>query len=88
MLEAALDREPKVRSHVALVLGLLLQARLIHPMHLYPMTEVVLEKLGDPDVDMKMLLLGCLPMSCLLLFIFVVYLTVGQLLHVALGPLG
>ena len=53
VLEAALDREPKVRSHVALVLGLLLQARLIHPMHFYPMTEVVLEKLGDPDVDIK-----------------------------------
>ena len=53
VLEAALDREPKVRSHVPLVLGLLLRARLIHPMHFYPMTEVVLEKLGDPDVNIK-----------------------------------
>lgn len=42
-----------MRSHVALALGLLSQARLIHPMHFYPMTEVVLEKLGDPDADIK-----------------------------------
>lgn len=53
VLEAALDREPKVRAHVALVLGLLLQARLIHPIHFYTVTDMVLEKLGDPDVDIK-----------------------------------
>ena len=42
-----------MRSHVALALGLLSQARLTHTMHFYPMTEVVLEKLGDPDADIK-----------------------------------
>ena len=31
----ALGREPKVRSHVALALGLLSQARLTHTMHFY-----------------------------------------------------
>ena len=42
-----------MRSHVALALGLLSQARLTYTMHFYPMTEVVLEKLGDPDADIK-----------------------------------
>lgn len=53
VLEAASDREPKVRSYVALVLELLLQARLIHPICFYSIAEVVLERLGDPDVDIK-----------------------------------
>ncbi|KAK4848883.1 hypothetical protein QYF36_018291 [Acer negundo] len=53
VLEVASDREPKVRSHVALVLELLLQARLIHPMYFYSISEVILERLGDPDVDIK-----------------------------------
>ncbi|KAF5448742.1 hypothetical protein F2P56_029247 [Juglans regia] len=53
VLDAASDREPKVRLHVALVLELLLQARLLDPMYLYPIAEVVLEKLGDPDIDVK-----------------------------------
>ncbi|TXG64451.1 hypothetical protein EZV62_011445 [Acer yangbiense] len=53
VLEAASDREPKVRSHVALVLELLLQARLIHPMYFYSISEVILEILGDPDIDIK-----------------------------------
>ncbi|KAA8536147.1 hypothetical protein F0562_028625 [Nyssa sinensis] len=53
VLDAASDREPKVRSHVASVLELLLQAKLIHPTHFYTVTEMILEKLGDPDKDIK-----------------------------------
>lgn len=53
ILDAASDREPKVRVHVALVLELLLQARLVHPVYFYPIAEVVLEKLGDPDSEIK-----------------------------------
>ena len=61
VLEAASDREPKVRSHVALVLELLLQARLIHPICFYSIAEVVLERLGDPDVDIKNAFIRLLP---------------------------
>ncbi|GLT97003.1 hypothetical protein SLE2022_145910 [Rubroshorea leprosula] len=53
VLEAAFDRESKVRSQVALVLELLLKSRLMHPMHFYLISEVVLEKLGDPDIDIR-----------------------------------
>ncbi|OVA05179.1 Phosphatidylinositol 3-/4-kinase [Macleaya cordata] len=53
VLDAASDRELKVRSHVASVLELLLQARLIYPGHFYSIAEVVLEKLGDPDIATK-----------------------------------
>nr|XP_011458374.1 PREDICTED: serine/threonine-protein kinase SMG1-like [Fragaria vesca subsp. vesca] len=53
MLDAASDREPKVRSHVAIVLELLLQARLVHPFYFNCMAEMVLGKLGDPDIDIK-----------------------------------
>ncbi|XP_052179665.1 uncharacterized protein LOC127792986 [Diospyros lotus] len=53
VLDAASDREPKVRSHVASVLDLLLQAKLIHPTHFVAITEVILERLGDPDSDIK-----------------------------------
>ncbi|PRQ23388.1 putative non-specific serine/threonine protein kinase [Rosa chinensis] len=53
ILDAASDREPKVRSHVAIVLELLLQARLVHPVYFYSMAEVVLGKLGDPDNNIK-----------------------------------
>lgn len=53
VFDAAFDSEPKVRLQVASVLEALLQARLVHPIHFYPMAEVVLEKLGDPDVDIK-----------------------------------
>lgn len=60
ILDAASDREPKVRSCVALVLELLLQARLVDPMYFYPIAEVVLEKLGDPDVDVKYTYVGLL----------------------------
>ncbi|XP_042508372.1 uncharacterized protein LOC122084303 [Macadamia integrifolia] len=53
ILNAATDRELKVRSQVASTLESLLQAKLIYPGHLYSITEVVLEKLGDPDVTIK-----------------------------------
>ncbi|CAL5385725.1 unnamed protein product [Camellia sinensis] len=53
VLDAASDRDPKVRSHVASVLEQLLQAKLINPTHFYAISEVVLEKLGDPDGDIK-----------------------------------
>lgn len=53
VLDTASDREPKVRLHVAVVLEMLLQARLVDPMYFYPIAEVVLEKLGDPDIDVK-----------------------------------
>ncbi|KAM6559139.1 hypothetical protein CsatA_028378 [Cannabis sativa] len=53
ILNAASDREPKVRSHVALVLKLLLQARVVHPLYFYHIAEMVLDKLGDPDNEIK-----------------------------------
>ncbi|XP_010255040.1 PREDICTED: uncharacterized protein LOC104595829 isoform X1 [Nelumbo nucifera] len=53
ILDAASDRELKLRSQVASVLESLLQARLIYPGHFYSITEVVLEKLGDPDMTTK-----------------------------------
>ncbi|KAJ6402761.1 hypothetical protein OIU84_014793 [Salix udensis] len=53
VFDAAFDSEPKVRLQVASVLEALLQARLVHPIYFYPMAEVVLEKLGDPDVDIR-----------------------------------
>eukprot|EP00268_Persea_americana_P051260 TRINITY_DN5646_c0_g1_i2.p1 TRINITY_DN5646_c0_g1~~TRINITY_DN5646_c0_g1_i2.p1 ORF type:complete len:2244 (-),score=400.81 TRINITY_DN5646_c0_g1_i2:4866-11339(-) len=53
VLEAASDREFKVRSHVASILELLLQAKLIHPGHFYSVITVVLDKLGDPDTSIK-----------------------------------
>ncbi|KAM7482555.1 hypothetical protein LguiB_007138 [Lonicera macranthoides] len=53
VLDAASDREPKVRSNVASVLEMLLQAKIIHAEHIYNISEVVLEKLGDPDKDVK-----------------------------------
>ncbi|XP_031125880.1 serine/threonine-protein kinase SMG1-like [Ipomoea triloba] len=53
ILDAASDREHKVRSLVASVLEMLLQAKLIHPIHFIVTAETVLEKLGDPDTDIK-----------------------------------
>lgn len=60
ILDVAFDREPKVRSHAALVLELLLQARLIHPTFFYPIAEVVIEKLGDPDINIRSAFVGLL----------------------------
>ncbi|KAL3350657.1 hypothetical protein AABB24_023203 [Solanum stoloniferum] len=53
VLDVASDREPKLRSLVALVLQKLLQAKLIHPTHFIITTQAVLEKLGDPDEDIR-----------------------------------
>lgn len=53
LLDAASDKEPKVRTHVSLVLEVLLQAKLIPRSHFYIVTEVVLEKLGDPEKDVR-----------------------------------
>ncbi|KAL4302693.1 hypothetical protein GQ457_10G022950 [Hibiscus cannabinus] len=53
ILEAAFDREPKVRLHVTLSLELLLQARLMHPFYFNSVSDVVLEKLGDPNADIR-----------------------------------
>lgn len=53
VLEAASDKEPNVRSNVASVLELLLQARLIHPMYFSSIAEVLLERVGDPDIDIR-----------------------------------
>ncbi|XP_047338055.1 serine/threonine-protein kinase SMG1-like [Impatiens glandulifera] len=53
VLGAASDREHKVRALVASVIELLLQAKLIHPSYINAVTEVILEKLGDPDDDIK-----------------------------------
>ncbi|CAN4112297.1 unnamed protein product [Withania somnifera] len=53
VLDVASDREPKLRSFVALVLHKLLQARLIHPSLFTITTQAVLEKLGDPDEGIR-----------------------------------
>ncbi|KAL0365454.1 UNVERIFIED_CONTAM: Serine/threonine-protein kinase SMG1 [Sesamum angustifolium] len=50
---AASDREPEVRSLVATVLEMLLKAKIIHPMHFPILAEIILEKLGDPEKDIK-----------------------------------
>lgn len=53
VLGAAMDREPEVRLQVAIVLDLLLQAKLVDPRHFYQIGELVLEKLGDPDMTIR-----------------------------------
>ncbi|KAK6131917.1 hypothetical protein DH2020_034354 [Rehmannia glutinosa] len=53
ILFAASDREPEVRSLVATVLEMLLRAKIIHPMHFPIIAETILEKLGDPEKDIK-----------------------------------
>ncbi|PWA94247.1 protein kinase-like domain-containing protein [Artemisia annua] len=60
VLDAASDREPKVRSQVASVLEMFLHSKLIHPSQIYALTEVILEKLGDSDEDVKELYLKLL----------------------------
>ncbi|KAL9174074.1 hypothetical protein ABFS82_02G028800 [Erythranthe guttata] len=52
-LVAASDREPEVRSRVAIVLEMLMEAKLIHPMHFPLIAGIILEKLGDPEKDIK-----------------------------------
>ncbi|CAA0807572.1 Serine/threonine-protein kinase TOR [Striga hermonthica] len=53
LLGAASDREPEVRSLVATALEMLLKAKLIHPFQFPIIAEVILEKLGDPEKDIK-----------------------------------
>lgn len=53
ILNAALDREPKVRYRAVSVLELLLQAKIVHPPHFYAISVLVLEKLGDPDDSIR-----------------------------------
>ncbi|PIA52420.1 hypothetical protein AQUCO_01000352v1 [Aquilegia coerulea] len=53
LLDAASDREVKVRYCVASVLEILLKAKLIYPGHLYSIAGIALEKLGDPDISIK-----------------------------------
>lgn len=53
ILNAASDREPKVRSLVPALLDILLQAKLVHPTQFSYIAEVVIEKLGDPDDDIR-----------------------------------
>ncbi|KAH7664951.1 Non-specific serine/threonine protein kinase protein [Dioscorea alata] len=53
ILDAAYDREPKVRSYVATVLELLMQAGLIYSGNFYCISKVALDKLGDPDRSVK-----------------------------------
>lgn len=52
-LVAASDREPEVRCLVATVLEMLLRAKIIHPMHFPIISEAILEKLGDPEKEIK-----------------------------------
>ncbi|KAL8554396.1 hypothetical protein ACS0TY_002546 [Phlomoides rotata] len=52
-LVASSDREPEVRYLVAKVLEMLLKAKIIHPMHFPVIAEVILEKVGDPEKDIK-----------------------------------
>lgn len=53
ILAAASDKEPKVRYLVAVVVEMLLIAKLIHPIHFPIIAEVFLEKLGDPETHIK-----------------------------------
>lgn len=53
LLGGAFEREPEVRSNVALTLEMFIQAKLLHPVCLYPLAEVILEKLGDPSIEIQ-----------------------------------
>lgn len=53
ILDCAYDREPKVRCHVALSLEVLFLGRLINPMNFSVVTQVLLDKLSDPDNAVK-----------------------------------
>ncbi|KAK8968828.1 Serine/threonine-protein kinase TOR [Platanthera guangdongensis] len=53
ILDAAFDRELKVRSHIAPVLEFLLQSGLIHPEKFCFVSEVAISKLSDPDMSIK-----------------------------------
>ncbi|KQK13313.1 hypothetical protein BRADI_1g09310v3 [Brachypodium distachyon] len=53
ILDCAYDRETKVRCHVALSLEALFLGRLIDPMSFSVVAQVLLDKLSDPDNDVK-----------------------------------
>uniref|UniRef100_J3LSM9 non-specific serine/threonine protein kinase n=2 Tax=Oryza brachyantha TaxID=4533 RepID=J3LSM9_ORYBR len=53
ILDCAYDREPKVRFHVATSLEVLFLSRLINPMDFSVVTQVLLDKLSDPDNSVK-----------------------------------
>ncbi|CAN6447682.1 unnamed protein product [Victoria cruziana] len=53
VLDGAFDREVKVRSQVMMALDFLLQAGLISHVHFRVVSEVSLEKLGDPCSSIK-----------------------------------
>ncbi|KAK7264351.1 hypothetical protein RJT34_31958 [Clitoria ternatea] len=53
LLGGTFEREPEVRSHVAITLEMFMQAKLLHPICFYPLAEVILEKLGDPSIEIQ-----------------------------------
>ncbi|KAI4298401.1 hypothetical protein L6164_031967 [Bauhinia variegata] len=53
LLGATYEREPDIRSHVAMTLEMFLRAKLLHPVYFYPLAEVIQEKLGDPDIEIR-----------------------------------
>ncbi|KAM3294171.1 hypothetical protein ACQJBY_037207 [Aegilops geniculata] len=53
ILDCAYDRETKVRCHVALSLEALFLGRLINPMSFSVVSQVLLDKLSDPDDAVK-----------------------------------
>ncbi|KAK4754896.1 hypothetical protein SAY87_008653 [Trapa incisa] len=60
VLDAASDKEQKVRSHVASVVELLLQAGLVHRTGFCQIAQAVLSKLADPDINIKNTFIGLL----------------------------
>ncbi|XP_071733671.1 uncharacterized protein [Rutidosis leptorrhynchoides] len=60
VLDAASDREPKVRFQAASVLEMFLYSKVIPRSQMHTLTEVILERLGDPDDDIKELYLKLL----------------------------
>jgi serine/threonine-protein kinase SMG1 len=63
ILDCAYDGEPKVRCHVALSLELLLVGRHINPMNFSVVTDVLLDKLSDPDSTVKNAFLRLFPIA-------------------------
>ncbi|GJN23385.1 hypothetical protein PR202_gb11029 [Eleusine coracana subsp. coracana] len=60
LLKSLLEEgQPKVRCHVASSLELLLLGRLINPMNFSVVTQVLLDKLSDPDSIVKNMFLRC-----------------------------
>ncbi|KAJ1410449.1 Serine/threonine-protein kinase SMG1 [Sesbania bispinosa] len=53
LLGGTFEREPEVRSQVAITLEMFMQTKLLHPVCFYPLAEVILEKLGDPSIEIR-----------------------------------